>query len=124
MPKLQLYFCCLNIQYRYTTIAWVASIEKGVKADVDYSYKANSTADGVLNFMLAMGEVAFSYAGHNVVLEIQSTIPSSPQNPSKIAMWKGVIVAYIILNADSMYNMAQTQQTKDFSFIEMFCNEI
>jgi hypothetical protein len=45
--------------------------------------------------MLAMGEVAFSYAGHNVVLEIQATIPSTPEKPSKIAMWKGVVVAYL-----------------------------
>jgi len=45
--------------------------------------------------MLAMGEVAFSYAGHNVVLEIQATIPSTPEKPSKTAMWKGVVVAYL-----------------------------
>lgn len=49
----------------------------------------------MFNFMLAMGEVAFSYAGHNVVLEIQATIPSTPEQPSKIAMWKGVVVAYL-----------------------------
>lgn len=62
---------------------------------MDYSYSAHSVPDGVFNFMLAMGEVAFSYAGHNVVLEIQATIPSTPDNPSKKAMWKGVVVAYI-----------------------------
>ncbi|KAG5155000.1 hypothetical protein JHK82_012969 [Glycine max] len=49
----------------------------------------------LFHFMLAMGEVAFSYAGHNVVLEIQATIPSTPEKPSKKAMWKGVIVAYL-----------------------------
>ncbi|KAK2384083.1 hypothetical protein P8452_39045 [Trifolium repens] len=79
----------------YSTIAWVASLQKGVQPGVDYSYNAHSTIDGVFNFMLAMGEVAFSYAGHNVVLEIQATIPSTPENPSKKAMWKGVVVAYI-----------------------------
>lgn len=62
---------------------------------MDYSYSAHSVPDGVFNFMLAMGEVAFSYAGHNVVLEIQATIPSTPDNPSKKAMWKGVVVAYL-----------------------------
>ncbi|MCI31685.1 lysine histidine transporter 1-like, partial [Trifolium medium] len=79
----------------YSTIAWVASLQKGVQPGVDYSYNAHSTIDGAFNFMVAMGEVAFSYAGHNVVLEIQATIPSTPENPSKKAMWKGVIVAYI-----------------------------
>lgn len=68
-----------NIMHSYSTIAWVASIGKGKLPDVDYGYKAHSTADGVFNFMLAMGEVAFSYAGHNVVLEIQATIPSTPE---------------------------------------------
>ncbi|XP_014506938.2 lysine histidine transporter-like 2 [Vigna radiata var. radiata] len=79
----------------YSTIAWVASLKKGTVANVDYGYKAHSTADGVFNFMTAMGDVAFAYAGHNVVLEIQATIPSTPEKPSKIAMWKGVVVAYL-----------------------------
>lgn len=44
-----------------------------------------------------MGDVAFAYAGHNVVLEIQATIPSKPGKPSKGPMWKGVVVAYIVV---------------------------
>ncbi|XP_027922280.1 lysine histidine transporter 2-like [Vigna unguiculata] len=79
----------------YSTIAWVASLKRGTVPNVDYGYKAHSTADAVFNFMTAMGDVAFAYAGHNVVLEIQATIPSTPEKPSKIAMWKGVIVAYL-----------------------------
>ncbi|CAL0328007.1 unnamed protein product [Lupinus luteus] len=49
----------------------------------------------VFNFFSALGDVAFAYAGHNVVLEIQATMPSTPENPSKKPMWKGVVVAYI-----------------------------
>ena len=45
----------------------------------------------------ALGQVAFAYAGHNVVLEIQATIPSTPEKPSKIPMWRGVVVAYGIV---------------------------
>ncbi|KAI5337070.1 hypothetical protein L3X38_016339 [Prunus dulcis] len=41
------------------------------------------------------GTVAFAFAGHSVALEIQATIPSTPEKPSKVAMWKGVVVAYI-----------------------------
>ncbi|KAL5175234.1 Lysine histidine transporter 1 [Glycine soja] len=88
-------FAAAVMSIAYSTIAWVASIGKGKLPDVDYGYKAHSTADGVFNFMLALGEVAFSYAGHNVVLEIQATIPSTPEKPSKKAMWKGVIFAYL-----------------------------
>ncbi|XP_020216283.1 lysine histidine transporter 2 [Cajanus cajan] len=79
----------------YSTIAWCASIKKGIAPDVNYGSRATSTADGVFNFFSALGDVAFAYAGHNVVLEIQATMPSTPENPSKKPMWKGVILAYI-----------------------------
>lgn len=81
----------------YSTIAWSASAAKGVKENVEYGYKAKSTAGTVFNFFSALGEVAFAYAGHNVVLEIQATIPSTPEKPSKGPMWKGVVVAYIVV---------------------------
>ncbi|OIT31722.1 PREDICTED: lysine histidine transporter 1-like [Nicotiana attenuata] len=81
----------------YSTIAWGASVKKGVVADVEYGYKAKTTAGTIFNFFSALGDVAFAYAGHNVVLEIQATIPSTPEKPSKGPMWKGVIVAYIIV---------------------------
>jgi amino acid permease len=81
----------------YSTIAWSASIHKGVQPDVDYSNRASSTAGSVFNFFSALGDVAFAFAGHNVVLEIQATIPSTPEKPSKGPMWKGVIFAYIVV---------------------------
>ncbi|XP_061992489.1 lysine histidine transporter 2-like [Rosa rugosa] len=81
----------------YSTIAWAASLHKGVVPDVDYSYRASTTPGTVLNFFGGLGEVAFAYAGHNVVLEIQATIPSTPEKPSKGPMWKGVVVAYIVV---------------------------
>lgn len=81
----------------YSTIAWVASLNKGVQDDVDYSYRSSTQAGTALNFFAGLGEVAFAYAGHNVVLEIQATIPSTPEKPSKGPMWKGVIVAYIVV---------------------------
>ncbi|KAA8530131.1 hypothetical protein F0562_004840 [Nyssa sinensis] len=81
----------------YSTIAWTASLHKGVHPGVEYGYKAKSTSGTVFNFFTALGDVAFAYAGHNVVLEIQATIPSSPEKPSKGPMWKGVLVAYFIV---------------------------
>ncbi|RDX58545.1 Lysine histidine transporter 1, partial [Mucuna pruriens] len=79
----------------YSTISWCASIKKGITPDVNYHIKSNSTADAVFNFFSALGDVAFSYAGHSVVMEIQATIPSTKEMPSKKPMWKGVILAYI-----------------------------
>ncbi|XP_022868165.1 lysine histidine transporter 1-like [Olea europaea var. sylvestris] len=64
---------------------------------MQYGYKATTTAGTVFNFFSALGDVAFAYAGHNVVLEIQSTIPSTPEKPSKVPMWRGVIVAYVVV---------------------------
>lgn len=51
----------------------------------------------MFDFFSALGDVAFAYAGHNVVLEIQATIPSTPEKPSKGPMWIGVVVAYIVV---------------------------
>ncbi|XP_042027142.1 lysine histidine transporter 1-like [Salvia splendens] len=81
----------------YSTIAWTASIHKGVQKGVEYSYPASSRAGKVFDFFTALGEVAFAYAGHNVVLEIQATIPSTKEKPSKKPMWKGVLVAYFVV---------------------------
>lgn len=87
--------CGLFNLNRYSTIAWCASINKGIDANVDYGSRATSSADAVFNFFSALGDVAFAYAGHNVVLEIQATMPSSEDTPSKKPMWRGVILAYI-----------------------------
>ncbi|KAF2302628.1 hypothetical protein GH714_000462 [Hevea brasiliensis] len=81
----------------YSTIGWVASLHKGVQPDVQYGPRASTSTGQVFNFFSALGDVAFAFAGHNVVLEIQATIPSTPEKPSKKPMWKGVIVAYIVV---------------------------
>jgi len=89
------------IRASYSTIAWVASADHHKKnsAEVDYSLRATTTPGKVFDFLGGLGDVAFTYAGHNVVLEIQATIPSTPEKPSKKPMWKGVVVAYIIIAA-------------------------
>ncbi|KAM7269710.1 hypothetical protein ACFE04_025207 [Oxalis oulophora] len=81
----------------YSTIAWATSMAKGVIPNVDYSFSGETRADAVFNFFNALGEIAFAYAGHNVVLEIQATIPSTPEVPSKKPMWKGVAFAYFVV---------------------------
>lgn len=82
---------------RYSTIAWSASIHKGMVDNVQYGYKGTTPTQTTFNFLTALGDVAFAYAGHNVVLEIQATIPSTPEKPSKGPMWRGVVVAYIVV---------------------------
>ncbi|KAJ7956087.1 lysine histidine transporter 1 [Quillaja saponaria] len=81
----------------YSTIAWAASLHKGVQPDVQYGHRSSTTVGNVFNFFSALGDVAFAFAGHNVVLEIQATIPSTPGKPSKKPMWKGVMFAYAVV---------------------------
>ncbi|CAM6092623.1 unnamed protein product [Calypogeia fissa] len=103
----------------YCTIAWADSLHLGKSNHKGFSdpninitvcptsYRMshhrtdivphNSWADQVFGVFSALGVIAFAYAGHNVVLEIQSTLPSTSKNPSKIRMWRGVVVAYIVV---------------------------
>jgi amino acid permease len=83
--------------HRYSTIGWTASLGRGKQSDVSYDYRSTETSANVYSFLGGLGEVAFAYAGHNVVLEIQATIPSTPDKPSKKPMWKGVLVAYMVV---------------------------
>ncbi|GMI67354.1 lysine histidine transporter 1 [Hibiscus trionum] len=81
----------------YSTIAWGASLHKGVQPTVTYAPRHTSTAAITFDFFSGLGDLAFAFAGHNVVLEIQATIPSTPDKPSRKPMWKGVVVAYIVV---------------------------
>lgn len=64
---------------------------------MSYSLKSEDTSSKIYDFFNALGSVAFAYAGHNVVLEIQATIPSTPEKPSTGPMRKGVFVAYLLV---------------------------
>ncbi|CAI9113066.1 OLC1v1013594C1 [Oldenlandia corymbosa var. corymbosa] len=81
----------------YSTIGWVASVHKGVQPDVQYTPRASTGIGKFFQFLSALGDVAFAFAGHNVVLEIQAGIPSTVEKPSKKPMWKGVLLAYIVV---------------------------
>ncbi|KAE8730148.1 hypothetical protein F3Y22_tig00003041pilonHSYRG00978 [Hibiscus syriacus] len=101
-PELQLHIRCLTgccshvIELLYHCLG--ASVAKGVQPNVHYSYKASSTSGKVFDFFTGLGEIAFAYAGHNVVFEIQATIPSTPEKPSKGPMLKAnmFIVIHVI----------------------------
>lgn len=80
----------------YSTIAWVGSLSHGQVPNVSYAYKKTSSIDYMFRVFNALGQVTFAYAGHAVVLEIQATIPSTPEKPSKVPMWKGAVWAYFI----------------------------
>ncbi|CAN0878787.1 Lysine histidine transporter-like 8 [Linum grandiflorum] len=82
----------------YCTLIWAISVAEGRVPGVSYNPVSSGTdlerAFAVLN---ALGIVAFAFRGHNLVLEIQATMPSSEKHPSTVPMWKGVKVAYTLI---------------------------
>lgn len=68
----------------------------GRVGNVSYAYKSTSSVDYMFRVFNALGEISFAFAGHAVVLEIQATMPSTPDKPSRIPMWKGAIGAYFV----------------------------
>ncbi|KAF8389790.1 hypothetical protein HHK36_024309 [Tetracentron sinense] len=81
----------------YSTISWAGCLSRGPVENVSYEYKKTSSADSMFRVFNALGQISFAFAGHGVVLEIQATIPSTPERPSKIPMWKGAMTAYLIV---------------------------
>ncbi|KAH6795337.1 hypothetical protein C2S51_036323 [Perilla frutescens var. frutescens] len=83
----------------YSFIATGASIWKGMVEPhaISYGFRSTSTVKIVFDIFSSLGVLAFAFAGHSVALEIQATIPSSPEHPSKKPMSKGVTVAYLIV---------------------------
>ncbi|CAK0779930.1 hypothetical protein CVIRNUC_004892 [Coccomyxa viridis] len=79
----------------YSTIAFGASVAHGQVPDVQYNLDGYTLPNGLFGVWNALGTVAFAYGGHNVVLEIQATLPSPPS--TKRPMMKGVLVAYSVV---------------------------
>ncbi|KAL6207612.1 hypothetical protein ACLB2K_018569 [Fragaria x ananassa] len=87
----------------YCTLIWVVSITRDRPAGVNYDYPAlppeakSEPAASVFSILNAIGITVFAFRGHNLVLEIQGTMPSSTKCPSRLPMWKGVKFAYLII---------------------------
>ncbi|KIZ06857.1 hypothetical protein MNEG_1089 [Monoraphidium neglectum] len=87
----------------YSTIAWVLPLVYGSAANVSYGPKPDrTTAQVVFGVFNALANIAFAYGGHNMALEIQSTIPLKPPRrgngpaSSVRQMEVGVYTAYAI----------------------------
>ncbi|KAH6782790.1 Transmembrane amino acid transporter family protein [Perilla frutescens var. frutescens] len=82
----------------YCTLTWVLSVSKTRPSGVSYEPVLTKSAIGNVSSVLnALGIIAFAFRGHNLVLEIQGTMPSTMKNPSSVPMWKGVKFSYIII---------------------------
>ncbi|KAJ9560762.1 hypothetical protein OSB04_005922 [Centaurea solstitialis] len=84
----------------YCTILWVYFVAKGREDDeivYDPSEAVDSEVGRIRSILYALGIIALAFRGHNVVLEIQGTLPSTPNRSSSNLMWKGVIASYLII---------------------------
>ncbi|KAJ7949746.1 lysine histidine transporter 1 [Quillaja saponaria] len=82
----------------YSVVAFITSTIKGSHHHpTHYGVRSHSTVGKIFDTFNGLGTIAFAFAGHSVVLEIQATIPSSSEKPSKKPMWLGVIVAYLVV---------------------------
>lgn len=77
----------------YSSMVWLLSVSHTRPASISY-HPLVSSPFSVLN---ALGIVAFAFRGHNLVLEIQATMPSTFKHPAHVPMWKGAKVAYLFI---------------------------
>ncbi|KAL6963637.1 hypothetical protein U1Q18_034644 [Sarracenia purpurea var. burkii] len=82
----------------YCTLIWVVSVAEGRLPNVSYSpVRGDTQIARVFDTLNALGIIAFAFRGHNLILEIQATMPSSEKHPSRVPMWKGVKFAYLLV---------------------------
>ncbi|KAF7809608.1 lysine histidine transporter-like 8 [Senna tora] len=84
----------------YCTSIWAVSVDEGALPGVSYDpLRSGNDATNAFNVLNALGVVAFAFRGHNLILEIQATMPSSEKHPSHVPMWQGVKVSYTLIAA-------------------------
>ncbi|XVF68017.1 hypothetical protein PTKIN_Ptkin10aG0169100 [Pterospermum kingtungense] len=83
----------------YCSMIWALSISKGRLNAVSYTIQneAKTGMPGFGDILNAIGIIVLAFRGHNLILEIQGTLPSSSSHPSRKSMWKGVMVSYTII---------------------------
>lgn len=82
----------------YCTMIWVVSVDKGRIPNVSYNpVRASTQIARTFDLLNALGIIAFAFRGHNLILEIQATMPSSEKHPSRVPMWRGVKFAYFLV---------------------------
>ncbi|XP_051147335.1 lysine histidine transporter-like 8 [Andrographis paniculata] len=82
----------------YCTAIWAVSVAEGRLPNVSYNpIRAGTEIQRIFSVLNAVGIVAFAFRGHNLILEIQATMPSSEKHPSSVPMWRGVKGAYLIV---------------------------
>lgn len=82
----------------YSTMVWVLSVSQPRPPSISYEpLSLPSFSATIFSFLNALGIIAFAFRGHNLVLEIQATMPSTFKHPAHVPMWRGAKVAYVFI---------------------------
>ncbi|KAK9164650.1 hypothetical protein Syun_005552 [Stephania yunnanensis] len=80
------------------TLIWAISVTKNRPGTISHEpIEENSSVGRVFSTLNAIGVIAFAFRGHNLVLEIQGTLPSNEKCPSREPMWRAVKFAYVVI---------------------------
>lgn len=80
----------------YCTLLWTLSISVPRPEGLSY-HIAKPTMDTTFSILNAVGIVAFAFRGHNLVPEIQATMPSTVKQPAHVPMWRGALAANVMV---------------------------
>ncbi|KAK7404333.1 hypothetical protein VNO78_05136 [Psophocarpus tetragonolobus] len=84
----------------YCTLIWVLSVKKGRPSNVSYtssqSHQSTSVAK-ITEVLNAIGTIMLAFRGHNVLLEIQGTLPSNFEQTTKKPMRRAVSISYVLI---------------------------
>ncbi|KAL2490577.1 Lysine histidine transporter-like 8 [Abeliophyllum distichum] len=90
----------------YCSLIWILSILTKGRLNPEGPWEAKiSDLDRICNALNGLGIIALAFRGHNVVLEIQGTMPTNRKHPSRERMWRGVIISYLLI-AMCLYPLA------------------
>ncbi|CAH9146962.1 unnamed protein product [Cuscuta epithymum] len=82
----------------YCTVLWTLSLSKGRPEGVVYDPPLVSTSkvDRFRDIVNALTLISLAFRGHNLILEIQGTMPSNG-TPMRRRMWRGVMASYAVI---------------------------
>ncbi|XP_025014770.2 lysine histidine transporter-like 8 isoform X4 [Ricinus communis] len=85
--------------FGYYTLIWVSTVSKDRPTGTSHSPLQAGRFDmaRLSDILIALGIIMLSFRGHNLILEIQGTLPSSSKHPSYKPMWRAVLISYILI---------------------------
>ncbi|KAL9265076.1 Lysine histidine transporter-like 8-like protein [Drosera capensis] len=83
----------------YTSMIWTVPLTKDRPVHTSYTKpeEMESDAGRAMSIVGALGIIAVAFRGHNLVIEIEGTLPSSSTHPPSKTMWRARTTSYIVV---------------------------